>query len=85
MTTATVSSKGQIVIPKCIREKLSLERGSEVEMIERDGIIKIIRIPEDPLEALAGCLDLGASTKELMRELDEEEKRRDERLMGIGP
>jgi len=32
MTKATVSSKGQIAIPKAVRERLNLKAGTEVEI-----------------------------------------------------
>jgi AbrB family looped-hinge helix DNA binding protein len=32
MTTATISSKGQIVIPKALRDRLNLKAGTEVMM-----------------------------------------------------
>lgn len=32
MTKATVSSKGQIVIPKAVRERLNLKAGTEVQI-----------------------------------------------------
>ena len=32
MTTATVSSKGQIAIPKAVRDRLNLKAGTELEI-----------------------------------------------------
>lgn len=32
MTTATVSSKGQIAIPKAVRERLNLKAGTELQI-----------------------------------------------------
>ena len=37
-----VSSKGQVVIPAEIREKLKIETGTKLEVEEEDGIIKLI-------------------------------------------
>jgi antitoxin PrlF len=36
MATATVTSKGQITVPKAVRTKLGLEAGHRVEFIETD-------------------------------------------------
>ena len=36
MATATITSKGQITIPKSVRMKLKLEAGHRVEFIETD-------------------------------------------------
>ena len=37
MASATITSKGQITIPKSVRTKLKLEAGHRVEFIETDG------------------------------------------------
>ena len=42
MTKATISSKGQIVIPKAVRDRLNLKEGTEV-MIEVKGETLIMR------------------------------------------
>lgn len=44
---ATVTSKGQVTIPKRIRDKLGLDAGTEVEFIlEDDGTIRVR--PKEP-------------------------------------
>jgi len=53
---ATVSSKGQIVIPATIRKKLRLVGGTRVAINERDGEITLTPNPYDALLALRGCL-----------------------------
>jgi AbrB family looped-hinge helix DNA binding protein len=46
MTTATVSSKGQIVLPKQLRDELSIREGDRVEISrEQDHIV--LRLIED--------------------------------------
>ena len=42
MTKATVSSKGQIAIPKAVREKLNLKAGTELE-IDVQGATLVMR------------------------------------------
>ena len=55
MPSATVTSKGQITIPKEIRDELALARGDEIEFIRRDGAIQIEkRIAGDPFEEYRG-------------------------------
>ncbi len=40
---ATVTSKGQITLPKALRDKLHLEPGDRVEFIvEADGVVRMI-------------------------------------------
>lgn len=52
MTTATLSSKFQVVIPKEIREQMDLEPGTEFAFIPFDGRIEFI--PLRPIEELEG-------------------------------
>ena len=59
MTIATVSSKGQLVIPARIRAKYRLKAGSRVKVEDRDGKITITPNPEkayDDVLALHGIL-----------------------------
>lgn len=41
MVSAKVTSKGQITIPKQVRDRLGLDPGDEVEFIEEDGAFRI--------------------------------------------
>ena len=57
-TTATVSEKGQVTIPKRLRAKLGLEPGAKLIFSEREGELVAVRAPtEDPIGKLVG---LGA-------------------------
>ena len=51
-----MSSKGQIVIPVDIREKFGIETGTELEVEEEEGIIKLI--PPVRLTDLCGTWEL---------------------------
>lgn len=54
---ATVTSKGQVTIPKRIRDSLGLQAGTEVEFIlEEDGTIRV-RQKKPPLERLRTVKD----------------------------
>jgi AbrB family looped-hinge helix DNA binding protein len=53
---ATVSSKGQIVIPAALRKKLKIVGGTRVAVREKDGEITLTPNPYDALLALRGCL-----------------------------
>lgn len=53
---ATISSKGQLVIPAEMRRKLRLKGGSKVSIHEIDGEIRIKPNPFDALLAMEGCL-----------------------------
>ena len=56
MITATITSKGQITIPKLIRDQLDLHAGDKISFIEdEDGSINLIPIKK-PLSALKGLV-----------------------------
>jgi AbrB family looped-hinge helix DNA binding protein len=56
MSIATVTTNGQVTIPKEIRDYLKLETGSKVEfVIDENGDVRIIPL-NVPLEALSGVL-----------------------------
>lgn len=56
MSEATVTSKGQITIPKAVRERLHLETGDVVTFdIRHDGTVVLVARNE-PLEQLVGML-----------------------------
>lgn len=56
MSIATVTTKGQITIPKEIRDYLKLETGSKVEfVIDESGNVNIVLL-NVPIEALSGVL-----------------------------
>ncbi len=69
MKSATITSKGQITIPKEIRDYLKLEIGSKIEfVIDENGTVKVIPL-NVPVTALSGMLhhpDMPAATIEDM-------------------
>jgi AbrB family looped-hinge helix DNA binding protein len=81
MYTATLSAKGWVVIPKDLRKKLGLKKGSQVQIVECGRILALVPLPDDPVEALHGMLAGGAFlTADLLaartRERDREEAAR---------
>jgi AbrB family looped-hinge helix DNA binding protein len=55
---AKVTSKGQITVPKEVREKLGLEPGDELEFIEQDGQFIIrLHFEHSPFESYVGYLE----------------------------
>ena len=77
MEVSRVTSKGQITIPKAIRERLNLEEGDKVAFIE-DGTGKIV-ITKSSLVALREFLDSmaleakarGVSESDLLDDLEQ--------------
>ena len=56
MPTSTLTSKGQMVIPKTIRDRLKLEPGDRLDfIIQEDGDVLIRPVSED-VQSLKGLL-----------------------------
>ena len=65
-----VSERGQITIPKKVRERLGIRPGQELEVREQDGAIIASKAqPVDPLTAVTGVIDTDKSTDELIEEI----------------
>lgn len=69
MTVVRVSLKGQILIPKRIREKYGVKPGSNVQILEVPESILIKKAPEDPISEACGFLEGSFSlTDDLIKE-----------------
>ena len=56
MTTATITSKGQVTIPKDVRTRLGIGTGDRVEFVEiQDGVFQIVAATQD-VQALKGIV-----------------------------
>jgi AbrB family looped-hinge helix DNA binding protein len=56
MTTATITSKGQVTIPKDVRTRLGIDTGDRVEFVEiQDGVFQIVAATQD-VQALKGIV-----------------------------
>ncbi len=64
MATVKTLSKGQVVIPADIRKKYHIEQGSELQILEYEGIIYLIPPVEDPVKATCGILPSKPSLSE---------------------
>lgn len=65
-----MTSKGQVTIPKRMRDALGLQPGSEVEFVPNGSGDIVIRTRKEPdrsrFEPLVGTLKLGMTTDEFM-------------------
>lgn len=67
-----VTEKGQVTIPKPVRDRLGIAAGSEVEFVLENGTARLRRVPEAAgaapadyaawAEGVRGMLDLGGLT-----------------------
>ena len=65
-----VSEKGQITVPKPVRERLGIRPGDELDVSDEDGRIVLSKArPDDPVAAVYGIIDTNRSTDEIMEEL----------------
>jgi len=80
MTIVTALGKGQVVIPKFIRDRLGLTPGRKLAVEVRDDKDIVLHpLPKNPIDALCGILKgEGPSTKELLK-MRREERRLEER------
>ena len=85
--TSTVSEKGWIVIPKDIRDRYGLKKGTKVSVIDYGGTIYLFPVPDDPIRAGLGLLARPDGEEVLARHLQEkhEEFEKEEREMGRWP
>lgn len=66
----TISEKGQITIPKAVRDRLGLRAGQVLDVREERGqIVLRKRVPEDALANLVGILKLEHPTDVLIEQL----------------
>ena len=56
MSTATLTTKGQITIPAAVRASLGLETGSRIEFINVDNGQYLMMAATSPVQALKGLL-----------------------------
>ena len=65
-----VSEKGQVTIPKPLRDRLGLRTGQVLDFHEERGRLVAVKVaPEDPVDRVYGILKLGRSTDALLRAL----------------
>lgn len=83
MAISTLSSKGQLVIPKEIRKALGIKTGQKVFFrIIKDHLVEIVPLPEDPIRHFSGIFKDGTSlTEALLKERKEEKKREEKKLV----
>jgi bifunctional DNA-binding transcriptional regulator/antitoxin component of YhaV-PrlF toxin-antitoxin module len=78
MSIQELDSKGRIVLPKREREKMGITK--RVLVINAGDHLKVIPLPEKPLEALKGIISIPKPFSEMRKEaeeLAEKEARRD--------
>jgi AbrB family looped-hinge helix DNA binding protein len=71
---AIVADRGQVTIPKEIRDRFGIRPKTVLEFIEENGRLIVIKAPEnDPVFQVTGCLSIDKTTDIIMKELRDEE------------
>ena len=81
MDKATVTAKGQIVIPGRLRRRLNIRQGTQVSIFERNGEIIVRPITDEYIESCMGMTGtkgrlLRALLKEKTKDRDRESRRK---------
>ncbi len=74
MSHATITSKGQITIPKDVRNSLHLESGSKVDFVINDNGEAVMRSLSKTTEDVFGILSSSKRKRVSIREMDKKLK-----------
>jgi len=67
---AVVAERGQVTIPKQIRDRLGITPGTLLDFTEDNGTLMAKKvIEEDRFARVRGCLNLDRPTDEILREM----------------
>lgn len=89
MTRARLSTKGQIVLPKEVRDALHWQAGTEVEVVREGESVRLTPVPVKKrytLDDLYGCLPYSGPPKtleDMERGIDEAMRERWARKSGL--
>lgn len=70
MLTATVAERGQVTIPKALRDRMGIRPSTVLSFSVKDGaLIAVKAVKEDPISSVLGCLKTKRSTDDWMNEI----------------
>ncbi len=75
METTVMSERGQIAVPAGLRKRYHFKGGQKFAWLDDGDFIKLIPVPDDPLEALYGCAKGENLTESLLKYRQEERAR----------
>jgi AbrB family looped-hinge helix DNA binding protein len=64
---AVVAERGQVTIPKPLRDKLGIRPGTALEFTARDGTLVARKAETDPVSRVFGCLGGRIDTDRFIR------------------
>jgi AbrB family looped-hinge helix DNA binding protein len=66
---AIVAERGQVTIPKPLRDRLGIRPGTALEFDARDGMLVARKAQTDPVSQVFGCLGGTRDTDRFIRKL----------------
>jgi len=70
MLTATVAERGQVTIPKVLRDRMGIRPSTVLSFSVKDGaLIAVKAVKEDPISSVLGCLKTERSSDDWMSEI----------------
>ena len=78
--SSKVTSKGQVVIPKKLREKYGIRSATAIRWIEKDQGILMVPESEDPIVSARGMLKGSGILKAYLKEKRREKKKENKRI-----
>ena len=70
MLTATVAERGQVTIPKVLRDRLGIKPATVLAFSVKNGVLTAVKVvPNDPVADVTGCLRADRRTDEWVAEL----------------
>jgi AbrB family looped-hinge helix DNA binding protein len=79
VTTAVISAKGWVVIPREIRRRYGLKKGDRVHFIDYGGVVAVVPVSKDPISEGFGMFKDGPSLTQGLLEDRRWELEREER------
>jgi antitoxin PrlF len=72
---SVVSDKGQVTIPKPLRDRLGIRAGETLRFREDHGrLVASKELVDDPVDVVYGILDLGQTTDDFVRAVRGDER-----------
>ena len=68
-TKAVVAERGQVTIPKALRDKLGIRPGTALEFTARNGFLIARKAETAPVSKVFRCLARGVDSDRFLREL----------------
>lgn len=79
-----LSQKGWVVIPATLRQKYNLKPGDEVQVVDYGGVLSLVPIYPDPVQAGAGLLRGEDSLTQAVVEQHRQERAYDKARLRAG-